>query len=145
MSIHEYIVDDAKNTAVLYSVVKGSNGSSGDVCAGMGKPAGRFEWSIDYFSPINFVSLVYGIYIPIGYKPDQHPRWSALYTTRDPDAGSPLCLESSGQCFKVQYNDRAVPAGPAIGRKVVPGITKAPQPTLHPNESAQAPSIPRYF
>ena len=31
----------------------------------------------------------------------------------------------------------AVPAGPAIGRKVDPGMTKAPQPTLHPKESAQ--------
>ena len=33
-----------------------------------------------------------------------------------------------------------VPNGPAIGRKVVPGMINAPQPTAHPNASAQAPS-----
>ena len=33
-----------------------------------------------------------------------------------------------------------VPIGPATGRKVVPGITNAPQPTLHPNPRAQAPT-----
>ena len=30
-----------------------------------------------------------------------------------------------------------VPAGPAAGRKVVPGITKAPQPTMQPKAMAQ--------
>ena len=39
----------------------------------------------------------------------------------------------------------AVPTGPAIGKKVVPGITNAPQPTLQPNDSAQTPSGYRYF
>ena len=39
----------------------------------------------------------------------------------------------------------AVPTGPARGRNVVPGITNAPQPTLQPNESAHALSMPRYF
>ena len=32
-----------------------------------------------------------------------------------------------------------VPSGPATGRNVVPGMTKAPQPTLQPNASAHAP------
>ena len=31
----------------------------------------------------------------------------------------------------------AVPSGPAIGKNVVPGITKAPQPTAHPKDNAQ--------
>ena len=34
----------------------------------------------------------------------------------------------------------AVPNGPAIGRKVVPGMINAPQPTAHPNASDQTPS-----
>ncbi len=34
----------------------------------------------------------------------------------------------------------AVPSGPAAGRKVVPGITNAPQPTAQPKESAHTPS-----
>ena len=33
-----------------------------------------------------------------------------------------------------------VPSGPATGRKVLPGIMNAPQPTAQPRESAQAPS-----
>ena len=39
----------------------------------------------------------------------------------------------------------AVPSGPAIGRKVVPGMTKAPQPTLQPKDSAHTPSGDKYF
>ena len=39
----------------------------------------------------------------------------------------------------------AVPAGPASGKKVVPGITKEPHPTLQPNESAHAPNAVRYL
>ena len=31
----------------------------------------------------------------------------------------------------------SVPSGPAMGRNVVPGITKAPQPTTQPKDSAQ--------
>jgi len=38
-----------------------------------------------------------------------------------------------------------VPRGPATGRKVVPGMTKAPQPTLHPKASAHAPRGVRYL
>ena len=34
---------------------------------------------------------------------------------------------------------RTVPAGPPTGRKVVPGMTKEPQPTLLPKASAHAP------
>ena len=30
-----------------------------------------------------------------------------------------------------------VPTGPAIGRNAVPGMTKAPQPTAQPKDSAQ--------
>ncbi len=37
-----------------------------------------------------------------------------------------------------------VPIGPAIGRKVVPGMTKAPHPTLHPKASAHAPRVDKY-
>ena len=37
----------------------------------------------------------------------------------------------------------AVPALPASGRNVVPGMTNAPQPTLHPNASAHAPGADR--
>ena len=33
----------------------------------------------------------------------------------------------------------AVPTGPAMGRKVVPGMTKEPQPTLQPKARAHAP------
>ena len=33
-----------------------------------------------------------------------------------------------------------VPSGPATGRKLLPGIIKAPQPTAQPKESAQAAS-----
>ena len=39
----------------------------------------------------------------------------------------------------------AVPSGPAIGRKVVPGMTKAPQPTAHPKDSAHTLTGERYF
>jgi hypothetical protein len=38
-----------------------------------------------------------------------------------------------------------VPHGPAAGKKVVPGITKAPQPTAQPNDSAHTAGIERYF
>ena len=31
-----------------------------------------------------------------------------------------------------------VPMGPAMGKNVVPGMTKAPQPTAQPKDSAQA-------
>ena len=34
----------------------------------------------------------------------------------------------------------AVPSGPATGRKLVPGITKAPQPTMTPSDIAQTSS-----
>ena len=37
-----------------------------------------------------------------------------------------------------------VPSGPATGKNVVPGMTKAPHPTLQPKASAQAPSGDRY-
>ena len=78
----------------------------------MGKPAGKFEWATDYFSYLNVYSLlVFGIYIPYSYKPDERPRWNALYYTGDPAAGSPLMLDSNGECFKVQYNNSTVPAG----------------------------------
>ena len=33
-----------------------------------------------------------------------------------------------------------VPSGPATGRKLLPGIMKAPQPTAQPKDSAHAPS-----
>ena len=38
----------------------------------------------------------------------------------------------------------AVPIGPAMGSMVEPGSTKAPQPTLQPKASAQAPRLLRY-
>ncbi|MBE8953317.1 MAG: hypothetical protein SR1Q7_09270 [Quinella sp. 1Q7] len=31
----------------------------------------------------------------------------------------------------------AVPSGPPIGKKVVPGMTNAPQPTAQPKDNAQ--------
>ena len=37
-----------------------------------------------------------------------------------------------------------VPAGPAAGRKVVPGMTKEPHPTAHPNDSPHTASGERY-
>lgn len=39
----------------------------------------------------------------------------------------------------------SVPSGPATGRKVVPGMTKAPQPMMHPSESAQTSSGDKYL
>ena len=39
----------------------------------------------------------------------------------------------------------AVPTGPAFGRNVVPGMTKAPHPTMKPNDSAQAEAGERYL
>ena len=39
----------------------------------------------------------------------------------------------------------SVSAGPATGRKVVPGITKAPQPTMQPKAIAQTSSHVRFF
>ena len=38
-----------------------------------------------------------------------------------------------------------VPHGPAMGRKVVPGMTKEPQPTLHPKARAHTPRGDRYL
>ena len=38
-----------------------------------------------------------------------------------------------------------VPMGPAMGRKVLPGMTKEPQPTAQPKASAHAPRGDRYF
>ncbi|MBR4319000.1 MAG: hypothetical protein IKP69_02985, partial [Oscillospiraceae bacterium] len=38
-------------------------------------------------------------------------RWNALYYTKAEGAGSPITLDESGNCFKVQQNDSAVPAG----------------------------------
>ena len=38
----------------------------------------------------------------------------------------------------------AVPHGPAIGRKVVPGMIKAPHPTAQPKDNAKAPKGERY-
>ena len=35
-------------------------------------------------------------------------------------------------------NAMAVPSGPATGRKVVPGMTNEPQPTVQPSDSAHA-------
>ena len=37
----------------------------------------------------------------------------------------------------VADNQHAVPSGPPIGKKVVPGMTNAPQPTAQPNDNAQ--------
>ena len=39
----------------------------------------------------------------------------------------------------------AVPKVPAVGKKVVPGMINAPQPTLQPNAKAQTPSGDKYF
>ena len=39
----------------------------------------------------------------------------------------------------------SVPAGPATGRKVVPGMTKAPQPTMQPKAIAQTSTRDRYL
>ena len=111
VEVPAFVVDTNNNQSCLYSVVKGSNGQPGDVSAGMGKPAGRFEWATDYFSYLNVYTLVFGVYIPYSYKPDERPRWNALYYTHDPAAGSPLMLDSNGECFKVQYNNSTVPAG----------------------------------
>ena len=36
-----------------------------------------------------------------------------------------------------------VPAGPAAGRNVVPGMTNAPQPTMQPKAMAQTSSLDR--
>ena len=47
-------------------------------------------------------------------------------------------------CVLSAVANSAAPTGPARGRKVVPGMTKAPQPTLHPKASAHAPSPERY-
>jgi hypothetical protein len=38
-----------------------------------------------------------------------------------------------------------VPIGPAVGRKVVPGITKDPHPTAHPKERAHTFRGERYL
>ena len=38
----------------------------------------------------------------------------------------------------------SVPAGPATGKNVVPGITKAPQPTMQPKAIAQTSTGERY-
>jgi hypothetical protein len=40
---------------------------------------------------------------------------------------------------------RTVPTGPEFGRKVVPGIKKAPHPIPHPKESPQASTELRYL
>ena len=40
---------------------------------------------------------------------------------------------------------RAVPAGPAFGKNVVPGITNAPHPTAHPKDSAHTDIGERYL
>ncbi len=94
-----YAVDANNGKACLYSVVMGSNGKAGDVSAGMGKPAGRWEWRSDEY------------YLNLRFEQDQRPRWNALYYTLDPEAGSPICLDDNGECFTVQYNDISVPKG----------------------------------
>lgn len=40
---------------------------------------------------------------------------------------------------------RIVPAGPATGRKLVPGITNAPQPTIQPKAMAHTSREDRYL
>ena len=44
-----------------------------------------------------------------------------------------------------RISPKHVPTGPAEGRNVVPGITKAPHPTAHPKESAQTCNGERYL
>ena len=41
--------------------------------------------------------------------------------------------------------DMMVPVGPATGRKVEPGMTKEPQPTMQPKAIAQTSSLERSF
>ncbi|MBP0973279.1 MAG: hypothetical protein J5851_05165, partial [Oscillospiraceae bacterium] len=38
-------------------------------------------------------------------------RWAAICWTKDANAGSPLRLNSAGECFKVQMNNSATPSG----------------------------------
>lgn len=95
-TIPAFIFDSNNGRSCLYNAAPANNSKPADLNAGMGIPAGKWEWST-----AGSLTLT---------AQDQRPRWNALYYTTDPDAGSPICLDQSGSCFTVQYNDNAVPA-----------------------------------
>ena len=95
-SIPKFIADANNSVTICYNAVEGSNNKPADLLVGLGKKSSKGDW---YFDNI----------FEWGYRFDQRPRWNALFVTRDPDAGSPLCLDSTGNCFIVQKNDLAAP------------------------------------